>query len=125
MSARALTAGVLASINSGHIKPLFLVDVEFKNGSHARLFTGYGEIQFNGHTWTGGGHLLRISAVQEVSELNAINFTVSINGNVTELAQAALAQVQRGRPGTVWLGFLDANNELIADPYIAFSGRAD
>ena len=122
--ARALTAGMLAAIATGLVKPLIMFEGEFSGGT-ARLFTGYGTLSWNGYDWTGDGGMLRISNVQEVSELQAVNFTVSLNGQVSALAAIALAQVRRGKPGSVWLGLLNDSGALITDPYLCFKGRAD
>lgn len=121
---RALTAGMLAAMATGHLRPLFLYEGEFTGGT-VRLFTGYGTIDWNGNTFTGSGQMLNITAIREVSELQAVNFTVSLNGELPSLISVALGQVRRGKPGSVWLGLLDANNALIADPFLCFKGRAD
>lgn len=122
--ARALTAGMLAAIATGSVRPLLLYEGEFSGGT-TRLFTGHGTLIWNGNTFTGAGQMLRITAIQEVSELQAVNFTVSLNGQLSSLISIALAQVRRGKPGSVWLGLLDAGGVLIADPFLCFKGRAD
>jgi hypothetical protein len=122
--ARALTAGMLAAIATGAVKPLFLYEGEFSGGT-VRLFTGYGTLSWNGHTWTGDEGLMRIDSAVETSDLSAVNFTVSLNGQVSSLLSVALGQVRRGKPGSVWLGLLDASGALIADPFLCFKGRAD
>lgn len=122
--ARALTAAMLAAMASGVVRPLILYEGEFTGGT-VRLFTGHGALGWNSNTFIGAGQLLGITAINEVSELQAINFTVSLNGEISALIQLALAQVRRGKPGSVWLGLLDAGNALIADPFLCFKGRAD
>jgi hypothetical protein len=122
--ARALTAGMLAAMATGNLRPLILYEGEFAGGT-VRLFSGHGSLVWNGNTFTGSGQMLRISAIQEVSALQAINFTISLNGELPALIQVALAQVRRGKSGSVWLGLLDSNNALIADPFLCFKGRAD
>lgn len=122
--ARALTAAMLAAMATGHVKPLILYEGEFSGGT-VRLFTGYGTIVWNGNTFTGSGQMLNITAIQEVTELQAVNFTVSLNGQLSSLLAIALGQVRRGKPGSVWLGLLDDAGALIADPFLCFKGRAD
>lgn len=121
---RALTAGMLAAMATGDLRPLILYEGEFSGGT-VRLFTGYGSLDWNGYTWTGSGQMLDITAIQEVSDLQAVNFTVSLNGELPSLIALALGQVRRGKSGSVWLGLLDASNALIADPFLCFKGRAD
>ena len=121
---RALTAGMLAAMAAGDLRPLILYEGEFSGGT-VRLFTGYGTLDWNGNTFTGSGQMLNITAIQEVSGLQAINFTVSLNGELPSLIALALGQVRRGKSGSVWLGLLDSSNALIADPFLCFKGRAD
>jgi hypothetical protein len=122
--ARALTADMLTAIATGAVKPVFLYEGEFSSGT-VRLFTGYGTISWDGNTWTGDNGLMRINAISEAGDLSAVNFTVSLNGQVQSLLSIALGQVRRGKPGSVWLGLLDAAGALIPDPFRCFKGRAD
>jgi hypothetical protein len=122
--ARALTADMLTAIATGVVKPIFLYEGEFSGGT-VHLFTGYGTLSWDGQTWTGDNGLMRINSVAETSDLSAVNFTVTLNGQVTALLSAALGQVRRGRPGSVWLGLVDAAGALISDPFKCFKGRAD
>lgn len=122
--ARALTAAMLAAMATGNLRPLILYEGEFSGGT-VRLFTGYGTIDWNGYTWTGSGQMLNITSIQEVSELQAVNFTISLNGQLSSLLSIALGQVRRGKPGSLWLGLLNSSNALIADPFLCFKGRAD
>lgn len=122
--ARALTSAMLSAMATGNLRPLIFYEGEFSGGT-VRLFTGYGSIEWDGHTWTGSGQMLTISAIQESSDLQAINFTVSLNGQLSSLLAIALGQVRRGKPGSVWLGLLDDAGSLIADPFLCFRGRAD
>lgn len=122
--ARALTSGMLAAIVSGKLRPLFLYEGEF-NGGTLNLFTGYGQLTWDGKTWTGDAGLMRLSSIQETSDLAAVNFTVALNGNLSSILAVALSEVRRGLPGRVWLGLLDSANALIADPFLCFAGRAD
>jgi hypothetical protein len=122
--ARALSAAMLAAIVTGDLRPVFFYEGEF-TGGWLRLFSGYGTMSWNGYTWTGDAGMMQITDIQEVSELQAINFTVSLNGEMPAVISAALSQVRRGKPGSVWLGLLDSSGALLADPFLCFKGRAD
>jgi len=121
---RALTPAMLAAMATGNLRPLMLYEGEFSGGT-VRLFTGYGTIIWDGKTFTGSGQMLQITSIQEVSDLQAVNFTVSLNGQLQSLLALALGQVRRGLPGSLWLGLLDDAGALIADPFLCFKGRAD
>jgi len=122
--ARALTAGMLTAIATGIVKPIFLYEAEFASGT-VNLFTGHGTLSWDSKSWTGDEGLMRIESAVETSDLAALNFTVSLNGQVSSLLSLALGQVRRGKPGSVWLGLLDAAGAVIADPFLCFKGRAD
>lgn len=122
--ARALTSAMLAAIATGNLKPLIMYEGEFVGG-WVRLFSGYGELVWDGKTFTGDAEMMQISDIQEVSELQAVNFTVSLNGEMPAVIAAALSQVRRGKPGSVWLGLLDDSGALYVDPFLCFKGRAD
>jgi hypothetical protein len=124
MTDRALPAGMVSAISTGHVKPLFFIECEFAGGT-SRLFTGTGRIDWNGHEWTGDGGILRISSMQEVSGIEAVNFSISVNGQLSELVSVALEQVRRGLPGTVWLALIDDAGNMLDAPYKCFKGRAD
>jgi len=103
--ARALTAGMLTAIATGIVKPIFLYEAEFASGT-VNLFTGHGTLNWDSKTWTGDEGLMRIESAVETSDLAALNFTVSLNGQVSSLLSLALGQVRRGKPGSVWLGLM-------------------
>ena len=122
--ARALTAAMLAAIATGVVRPLLFYEGVFSGGT-VNLFTGHGTISWDSKTWTGAGQMLNITAIQEVTGLQAVNFTVSLNGELSSLVAIALGQVRRGMAGSVWLGLLNDSNALIADPFLCFKGRSD
>lgn len=115
--ARALTAAMLAAIRTGAVRPVFFYEGEFSGGT-LNLFTGRGTITWDGKTWTGDNGLLQIASVAEAPDLSAVNFNITLNGNLTSLLTVALSQVRRGLPGKVWLGLLNRA------PYLSIPGVA-
>jgi hypothetical protein len=110
------------------VRPVIFFEGEFWSGGGivtVRLFTGYGTLTWNSVTWTGGGHLLSISPIGENAELRAEGFEVVLSGMPSGSITTALEGMRQGRPGTLWLGFFDEANAVIADPYILQRGRLD
>lgn len=122
--ARDISASMLAALATGSVRPILFYEGEFSGGT-VRLFNGHGTISWDGETWTGDAGMMRVSALSDSADLQAVNFTVGLAGEVSSLVSIALAQVRRGLPGSLWLGFLDASNAVIADPILCFKGRAD
>lgn len=130
MTSRDMTAGMLAAIDAEVVRPALLYDGVFSGGSptedqHLRLWTGVGELPWNGYTWTGGGTLIGISPIEETTNVRAIGFTVTVSGMPSDMVALALAAMKQGRPGTLYLALFDEDGELIPDPYQLQRGRLD
>ena len=131
MTSRDLTAGMLTGIAAGTVRPIIFYEGEFplagspSGVQYLRLFTGLGTISWDGHTWTGGGHMISISPIEESADIKAVGFTVMISGLPSENIERAVSSVQQGLAGKLWLGLLDAAGSLIADPYLLRRGKFD
>lgn len=126
MAERALTASVISAITSGTIRPFLLAEIEYVSAGVSgflRLFTGVGQLSWNGFTWTGGRDLLAIAPVRESVSLESIGFSITISGLPSDKLSLALANMQKNRSGKIWLGFLDSAGAVIADPYLTRRGR--
>jgi hypothetical protein len=128
MAERELTAGVLSAIGSGVIRPALFAELEYESGgvpAFLRIFTGVGQMSWNGQTWTGGRDLLAISPIRESTSLEAIGFAVSLSGLPADKLSIALQSMKKNKPGKLWLGFFDSSNALIPNPYPIRRGRFD
>ena len=99
---RSLTTAAANAAAAGVVRPVLLVDLEFSDGT-VRYTT----------------------AVMEGTELEANRIIVGLNGIPSANLSLAIGQTYQNRPATVYLGFLDANYALVADPFVAFKGRMD
>ena len=120
---RDLTASVQSAIEATQVQPFLLFEGLFSSG-YVRMWSGYGDLSWNGQTWTGVGNLMGISAVQETSEIQANGITISMNGIPSELISLALQEAEQGKSGKVYLGFLDESG-VIANPHMIFEGKLD
>lgn len=121
---RTLTAAVEAEVVKTRLKPLTLVYLGFDSGA-VRLFSGIGSIVYDGNTYTGAGTLGRISPIEESSDVRSNGIQLSLSGIPSSLISTALGEQYQGRTCTIWVGFLDASDALIADPVQVFSGKLD
>lgn len=122
--ARGLTSAVTAEVQASIVHPVVIFEGDF-NGAMVRAWTGIGVLLWAGNTWTGVGTLAAVSTIEETTEVAAKQVTVSLSGVLAENISLVLGAAKQGRNGKVWLGFLDSNGSLIADPYLAFSGILD
>lgn len=121
---RTLAAGMLTAIQAASNRPVLFFEGVFSTGT-VRFWTGYGSKSWDSQTWTGAGHLLGISPVEETTELKARKFSVACSGIPSSLVTHILTNTQQGLNGKVWLGALDSSEAVIADPFLAFWGRLD
>jgi len=121
---RDLSTGVQTAIEQAEVAPILLFEGLFLSG-YVRIWSGYGDLSYGGDVWTGVGSLGSISAVQETAEIQANGVTVTLSGVPSEFVSLVLSDSQQGKSGKVFIGFMDVNNALIADPYMMFEGKLD
>lgn len=128
MAERDLDAAIVARLGDRVIYPaLFFEGVFWSGGAEAylRLWSGVGTFAWNGVDWLGGGHLLSVSPVEETSEVRAVGFRVSLNGQASANISLVLQAMRQGKPGKVWLGLLTQAGALVADPTLIKRGKLD
>lgn len=129
LSQRGLTALMQSELRAAVVRPIIFVEAEFLSGP-VRLWSGFGEITWDGKTWTGasdstGRMIAGISAFPETMGLEAQGIVISLSGIPTDLVDMAINETRQGKPVRVWLGFLDANFAVIDAPFRVFRGRMD
>jgi len=122
--ARTLTAGMISEVAKATVRPALLAFFDFASGA-VRVWTGTRDVSFGGNTFTGLGDLVQVSPIQEVRGTRPNGLTFTLNGVPSASITIALADAYRGRTCTLWLGFIDSSEALIADPVQIFSGRMD
>ena len=121
---RTLSTEMQAVASADLVRPIYLVKMEFDSGD-VNLWSGLGNLVYNGDTYIGTGDLMAISPVKESEELiaNGVNFTVS--GIKQSLVSIARDEPYQGRQITLYLGAFDENADIISSPVILFGGFMD
>jgi len=126
---RALSAEMLAVATADIVRPIYLVKAEFDStppeDRNLYLWSGFGNLTFNGKNYLGVGNLLSISAVDESTDLTATGASIVLSGIQSPLLAIARDEDYQGRPITIYLGALDDTGDLIASPTVLFSGFMD
>ena len=102
---RNLTPEIAAEFASKHVEPIFLAEMFFDSGV-LRMWTGVGDLEYNGNTFTGGGNLVSISAIEENQNIEAKGITCGINGIPSNLIALALQERSRGGPFRLYLSYI-------------------
>ncbi len=108
MSSRQIDPALLASIVGKHSYPAILAEFDFDSGT-VGVWTGLGELQWDGHTFTGLGNFVSMSAITETQDMIANSLVFNLNGISPDLTAAGLQERVRGRPCRVWLGTAETN----------------
>lgn len=122
--ARALTSAMKAAIAASVVRPVILVEQQFRTGT-AYMWTGVGPLTWNGQTWIGIGDLLSVSEIEESAEVSAKGVTLSLKGVKTADITQALSEMARNKPGKIRLALIDESGAVVASPKIMFSGKLD
>ena len=121
---RNLTVEVLEQLSATELKPVIFCEALFRSG-YVRLWSGLGEIPWNGQIWKGLGVLTSITTIRESVDIRADGVTLTLSGIPRDMLQLGLNEAVQGNPVRLWFGVLDEQDNVIADPYMAFAGRMD
>lgn len=120
---RNITSAVVQQLEAKECKPVFLVGINFTEPVY--VWTGLGDLAWNGNTYKGVGTLGSISKVGESSEVEAEGISLTLSAIPNDLLNDGLTGVEACKTASVYLGFLDDSNAIIPDPILAYSGLVD
>jgi len=121
---RSLSSNMQDVTTATLVRPIILVEAEF-DSSDVLMWSGTGDLDWDGKTWIGTGQLLNVDAMEESVEMKAVGTSVTLNGIPSDLLSLALQEDYQGRPLTVYLGAFDDSGEVISSPVVIFKGRMD
>ena len=125
---RTLTTSMRDALVADTVRPIYLVRMVFDSSespAELNLWSGVGDLSYDGETYLGVGDLLGISEIKESADISATGMNISLTGVKSSLVSVAKDHEYQGRPLTVHLGAFDTSGSLVADPIIIFSGFMD
>ena len=125
---RTLTTSMRDALVADTVRPIYLVRMVFDSSespAELNLWSGVGDLSYDGETYLGVGDLLGISEIKESAEISATGMNISLTGVKSSLIAVAKDHEYQGRPLTVRLGAFNSSGSLVADPIIIFSGFMD
>jgi hypothetical protein len=122
---RAVTTAFKNAAKAKTLEPLALFEGLFDTGA-LRLWTGIGDLSWNGFTWTGGAGVIGFEPVEETLETQSNGTKITLSGVDGAIISMALSERYQGRVVNIYLALTDTSTgALVANPDILFSGRAD
>lgn len=121
---RGFPSNVLTALSSDHVALVTFAKLEFPSGT-LYLHNSLGTYTWGGNDWLGTGDLGEISQLEEGAEISPYKISLSLSGLDATISGAALTEDYYLQPVTVYLGVLDANDALIANPTVVWEGAMD
>jgi hypothetical protein len=121
---RGFPTNVATALAQQHVGIVTFAKLEFPSGT-VYVHNSLGTYTWGGQDWLGVGDLGSISQVQEGIDVSPYAITLTLSGLDTTISGAALTEDYFMRPVTVYMGVLDADDALIADPTQIWAGFMD
>ena len=121
---RGFPSAVLTALSEQHVVLVTFAELQFPSGT-LYLHNSIGTYTWGGQDWLGVGDLGEISQIEEGAEISPYKITLSLSGLDPDISGAALTEDYYLQPVKVYLGVLDSDDDLIADPTIVWEGSMD
>lgn len=121
--ARDITSGFQTAIEAQSLQVADFIKIEYDSGD-LRLWGGYGDVTFEGETYTGAGNLIAADFAKETKDFQANGAAFGLSGLDASIVAIALAEPYQGRKITAWIGIMN-DAGAVTDSYQVFSGKVD
>jgi hypothetical protein len=121
---RGFPANVATALAQQHVAIVTFAKLEFPSGT-IYVHNSLGTYTWDSQDWLGVGDLGSISQVEEGIDVSPYAITLTLSGLDATISGAALTEDYFMRPVTVYMGVLDADDALIADPTQIWAGFMD
>ena len=121
--ARGLSTAVNNELATDKLNPVTLLYLNI--GSGYRFTDHYKDITYDSNTYSASSLFIKTSGVSESSEVDITNLTLEFTGVDQTILSLLLSGNYMDKEVEVYKGFMDANQALIADPFLLFKGRVE
>ena len=121
---RGFPANVATALAQQHVAIVTFAKLEFPSGT-VYVHNSIGTYTWGSQDWLGVGNLGSISQVEEGIDVSPYAITLTLSGLDTTMSGAALTENYFMHPVTIYMGVLDTDDSLIADPTQIWSGFMD
>lgn len=121
---RGLSSPNLAASQAAHVRPLLFVEMRFDSGT-SYLHNGLGSFTWGGHSWLGYGALGAVGPIEEGDSLSPYAVQLTLTGIDSAFLTIAQSTEIFERRVIIYIGFIDDNGALTADPDELWSGSME
>ena len=109
---RDLISGLSALTTAAKIEPFFAVRIFFDTQT-LNFWSGLGDMNIDGVTYTGTGKMLQISDIGETAEIAAKGAVITLSGIPSDLLSLAISEPYQGRECRIFFGAKDVSVDLL------------
>ena len=121
---RGFPTAVANALSAGHVALVTFAKLEFPSGT-IYVHNSIGTYTWGGQDWLGTGDFGEISQIEEGSDVSPYKITLTLSGLDATISGAALNEDYYMHPVSVYLGALNADDVLIANPTVVWEGAMD
>ncbi|MDA0790255.1 MAG: hypothetical protein O2780_12460 [Proteobacteria bacterium] len=121
---RDINAALVTASTDDVFRPIIFVAMAFDSGT-IYVHNGIGTITWGGNPYLGVGDFGAIDAIAEGPDISPYAITLMLSGLDSSLMDEAENQDYYLRPITIYLGGMDGDGALVADPDEVWSGFMD
>lgn len=122
---RPIEPTTVARLQDSTLSPIVLVELEFASGP-LRLWSGIGEVIWDGKVFHGSGKYGTIGPVEETEDVRATGTSLMLSGMPQEMVSLIWSDRWQNRPARIFLAYVNTENQRLDTPPIqVFSGRMD
>lgn len=113
----------VTALSAASARPIIFFELVL-DASTERFHTDFGSITWGGNAWLGMGELAVLDEVGETDSIDPEPLRVGLNGATTEIMNLVDSEDVYNREARVYLGALDEQFALVADPTVIWNGFA-
>jgi hypothetical protein len=124
---RSLTTAVKTELATNDIRPIHLITIGFSSAVNITdcSFSITSSVSGSSVTYTASDFILGISNFSEETELSKSSIGLNLSGANTTFISTVLNENVINDSVTIYRGFLDSTNNLIADPFLLYKGQIE
>ena len=124
---RSLSSDIKTELGTAEIIPVHLLTIAF--GTTVNLtdcsFDLTSSVSGSSITYSASKFILGVSSFTEETDITKTSLTISLSGADTTYIAVVLAENVINDAVTIYRGFLNSSNALIADPFLLYKGTID
>lgn len=124
---RSLTSAVKTELATNDIKPVHLITIGFSTPVNLTdcSFSLTSSVSGGSVTYNASDFILGISNFTEETDITKTSLTLALSGADQTFISTVLNENVVNDAVTIYRGFLDSSNALIADPFLLYDGQID